>query len=153
MWCGTIGAWLLVAGPLYQGALELSDVVDDFPVDDESEATPGVSAWWWLLPPAAVGMMWIRERRLRRLWESEWSGVERVAFLQFADRAVGWLVVSAGAFLLALEVTWYLAVQSGLSTLTFWLLIVLLTAASVVATAVAISRHQQGAAAAGSQGR
>lgn len=153
MWCGTIGAWLLVAGPLYQGALELSDGVDDFPVDDEPDAASGVSAWWWLVPPAAVGLLWIRERRLRRLWESEWSGAQRVAFLQFADRAVGWLVVSAGAFLLALEVTWYLTVRSGLSTLTFWLLIAVLTTVSFVATAVAISRHQRGAAAAGPQGQ
>jgi hypothetical protein len=31
VWCGFVGAWVLVAGPLYQGAVELSEVKVDVP--------------------------------------------------------------------------------------------------------------------------
>ena len=54
-WVGFLGAWLLVAGPLYQGAIEL--VEEDIDREAIAETTASVprpdppSPWWWLLPP------------------------------------------------------------------------------------------------------
>jgi hypothetical protein len=54
-WCGYVGAWLLVAGPIYQAALELQeqDIERDRiqQVTAQVPAPAPVSAWWWLLPP------------------------------------------------------------------------------------------------------
>ena len=57
-WVVFAGAWLLVAGPLYQGSVELGEL------DIDREGIEGIkasavraarpdppSAWWWLLPP------------------------------------------------------------------------------------------------------
>ena len=145
MWCGTIGAWLLVGGPLYQGALELTDSADDAHFDDAIPQGREVAWWWWMVPPAAVLLLWIEERRFRRLWRSEWSADDKVAFVRFADRVRGWLIVSAGAFLLALEVTWYLTDQLGWPLWSFVLLVVGLALTCFVATAVSIGRHQRDA--------
>mgnify|MGYP000960771270 CR=1 FL=1 len=72
MWCGTIGAWLLVGGPLYQGALELTDSADDAHFDDAIPQGREVAWWWWMVSPAAVLLLWIEERRFRRLWPASW---------------------------------------------------------------------------------
>ncbi len=68
-WAVFAGAWLLVAGPLYQGSVELGEL------DIDREGIEGIkasaiqatrpdppSAWWWLLPP----VMYV----LRRRWNS-----------------------------------------------------------------------------------
>ena len=60
-WGVFLGAWLLVAGPLYQGSTELTEM------DLDREAIAGArasttqtaqyrrpSVWWWLLPPVAT---------------------------------------------------------------------------------------------------
>ncbi len=63
-WAGFLGAWLLVAGPLYQGALELRD--EDIDHEGMEASIAGLprpeppSPWWWLLPPAVYV---IRRRR------------------------------------------------------------------------------------------
>ena len=62
-WAGFVGAWLLVAGPLLQGAIELREEE----IDREGfEALRGkvdypapISRWWWLLPPVA----YVKNRR------------------------------------------------------------------------------------------
>jgi hypothetical protein len=55
-WVGFLGAWLLVAGPLYQGALELrEEEVDREGIEASTARVPRPdppSPWWWLLPPA-----------------------------------------------------------------------------------------------------
>jgi hypothetical protein len=61
---GFLGAWLLVDGPLYQGALELDEEeVDREGIEASAARIPRPdppSAWWWLLPPV---MYLIRRRR------------------------------------------------------------------------------------------
>ena len=64
-WVTFAGAWLLVAGPLYQGSVELDEL------DVDREGIEGIkasavrtaqgrpSAWWWLLPP----VMYVLHRR------------------------------------------------------------------------------------------
>ena len=55
MWLSFIGAWMLVAGPLYQGALEL--LAQDLDREGIEQATSGLvppappNGWWWLFPP------------------------------------------------------------------------------------------------------
>jgi hypothetical protein len=67
-WATFAGAWLLVAGPLYQGSAELAEL--DFDREGIQGTAAAVqaaqtrpSAWWWLLwfclrPPTAP----VRER-------------------------------------------------------------------------------------------
>jgi hypothetical protein len=54
-WAAFAGAWLLVAGPLYQGALELREQDIDREGLEASKARvepPKMpSPWWWLVPP------------------------------------------------------------------------------------------------------
>ena len=57
-WAGFLGAWLLVAGPLLQGALELRDEEMDREgferVKTDMVYPEPISRWWWLLPPVAI---------------------------------------------------------------------------------------------------
>ena len=59
LWCGFLGAWLLVAGPLYQAAQELDE--QEFSREElataatRSEAGDRPSAWWWLIPRSGTG--------------------------------------------------------------------------------------------------
>ena len=54
---GALGAWFLVAGPLFQAAVELRE--QEFDREEMEKATSSVQApksispWWWLLPPVA----------------------------------------------------------------------------------------------------
>jgi hypothetical protein len=52
---GFFGAWLLVAGPLYQAALELNEEnisrEDMAGVQRPATTTTRPSGWWWLIPP------------------------------------------------------------------------------------------------------
>src|SRR5215468_9479331 len=63
-WVGFLGAWLLVAGPLYQGAIELlEEDIDREGIDASIARIPRPdppSPWWWLLPPV---MYLIRRHR------------------------------------------------------------------------------------------
>ena len=57
---GFVGAWLLVAGPLLQGAIELRDEEMDREgfekVKGDVEYPQPISRWWWLLaPPVGSG--------------------------------------------------------------------------------------------------
>lgn len=122
LWSAAIGAWLLVAGPLYQGALELAEVAAGY-ADHLSEAVAPerhpseVSPWWWLLPPVAVVLIWRSARRQRAEYVDSVSPTAREAIMTFSSHAQGWLLVAAGAFLIALKETWHLihALQGGVA--------------------------------------
>ena len=63
-WATFAGAWLLVAGPLYQGSVELNELdVDRAGIEGKAIAAQAAqarpSAWWWLLPP----VMYLLHRR------------------------------------------------------------------------------------------
>ncbi len=54
LWSGFFGAWLLVAGPLYQAALELAgeNISREDMAGVQPTSRPGEpSGWWWLIPP------------------------------------------------------------------------------------------------------
>lgn len=111
-WLGFVGAWLLFAGPVHQAAVELHEEGFDEAEHRSLEARAArvapperVSAWWWLLPPVA----YLLSVRRSRAWRAQLFGSltvdERQRFISFQNKAAGWLVVAAGALLIALKET------------------------------------------------
>jgi hypothetical protein len=114
-WCGFVGGWLLFAGPIYQGALELQDEEVDRDAFDrhhfDSIQPPKISAWWWLLPPVA----WLKHQRRNRDFQQavmhSLTAEQRGQFVSFSNKATGWFIVGAGAALIAVKETWELVEQ------------------------------------------
>ena len=106
------GTWLLFAGPIFQAALELSD--QDLERDrirataEKVIINQHVSPWWWLVPPVKIVLENIQQRKWRREYFSLMLPKDREAFLNYSYTASGWLIVAAGALLLALNETWSL---------------------------------------------
>jgi hypothetical protein len=142
-WAGFLGAWLLVAGPLYQGALELREEdIDREGIEASAARVPRPdppSPWWWLLPPV---MYLIRRRRrtaFRRAAMAELTQAQRDQFASFFNKAAGWFTVAAGAALLAAEQTWQVTEHHHWPVWLFWLLAVAMLGASVLNTALRMS--------------
>lgn len=147
IWAAFAGAWLLVAGPLYQGALELGE--EDIDRDEIQETKTIVarpeppSPWWWLLPPA---MYLIRRRQGREFRDqvmAQLTPSQREQFTRFMNKAAGWFTVAAGATLLAAEQTWRLVERYGWPAWIFWLLMVVMLGGCVLNTAVRMIRNEQ----------
>lgn len=143
-WAGFLGAWLLVAGPLYQGALELREEDVDREGMQASIADlprPGPpSPWWWLLPPV---MYLIRRRRAnayRQAALARLTQAQREQRISFINKATGWFTVALGAALLAAEQTWQVINRQQWPAWVFWLLIVIMLGASVLNTALRMIR-------------
>jgi hypothetical protein len=111
-WCAFLGAWLLVAGPVYQAALELEEEgVEREALHRASAAVPEpehVSPWWWLVPPVAWWKAKRREGEYRRAILLEMKTEDVAAFVGFVDKAAGWLLVATGGLLLAANESWQL---------------------------------------------
>jgi len=146
-WAGFFGAWLLVAGPLYQGAIELREA--DVDRDAIEASTAGVprpeppSAWWWLLPPA---MYLIRHRRrsvFRREAMARLTQTQREQFSSFINKATGWFTVAVGATLLAAEQTWEAVERYHWPVWLFWLLVVVMLGVSVLNTSLRMIREER----------
>jgi hypothetical protein len=143
-WCGFIGAWLLVAGPLYQAAIELMEDAEQ--ADDiqqsmrDAPVVEQVSRLWWLFPPA---YFLLRRRASKRQQAALFRALtpdQRRRFLTFVNKAGGWMTVAAGAFLIALKETWELTEVSHWPAWVFWALAVVLAIASIGNAAVRVSR-------------
>lgn len=128
--CGALGAWLLVAGPLYQAALELREQEIDHEAIDattKSVAKPErLNPWWWLLPPVA----WIKQTRRSREYRqavmealSENQVAQTVSFL---NKANAWGIVALGAFLIAVKETWETVELFHWWVGVFWILVVVI---------------------------
>jgi hypothetical protein len=146
-WAGFFGAWLLVAGPLYQGAIELREA--DVDRDGIEASTAGVpqpeppSPWWWLLPPV---MYLIRQRRrsaFRRAALARLTQAQREQFSSFINKASGWFTVAVGATLLAAEQTWEVIDRYHWPVWLFWLLAIVMLGVSVLNTALRMSRDER----------
>jgi hypothetical protein len=139
-WAGFAGAWLLVAGPLYQGSVELHELdVDRDAIKASAVRTARQdlpSAWWWLLPP----VMYVLRRRWNRAFRqatfAQLSETQREQLTTFRNKATGWFTVATGAALLAAGETWRIVEHHDWPVWLFWLLIAIMVAASVLNTAV-----------------
>ncbi|MGC4960873.1 hypothetical protein ACPXCG_17645 [Gordonia sp. DT218] len=105
--CGYVGAWLLVAGPMYQGALELSEEkIDRGTIREQSLAIPHqerVSPWWWLLPPVAYVLIHRAQEEWRQQVTAALTLEQREQFVSYANKATGWFIVGAGAALIGIK--------------------------------------------------
>ena len=140
-WATFAGAWLLVAGPLYQGSAELAEL--DFDREEIQGAAAAVqtaqtrqSAWWWLLPPA----MYVLHRRwyktLRQAMLPQLTQTQREQVTRFQSKSTGWFTVAAGATLLATGDTWQIIQHYRWPVWAFWLLVTVMLAAAVLTTTV-----------------
>ncbi|PJJ62185.1 hypothetical protein [Compostimonas suwonensis] len=108
--CGAVGGWLLVAGPIYQAAIELRE--QEFDRDQIEQAVsavaspPRLSPWWWLLPPVAYVLQRRRARDHSEALMRALKPEQRMQALSFVNKATGWLIVAFGAFLIAFKETW-----------------------------------------------
>ena len=144
---GCLGAWLLVAGPIYQAAIELREQELD---RDQFEAVssslprePKVSPWWWLLPPVAYLMQRRRSRKERDALMESLTPELREQTVSFMNKATGWLTVALGAFFIAFKETWELRVLFDWPVAIFWILIVFLSLVCVINTALQMLRTSQ----------
>ena len=156
IWATFTGAWLLVAGPLYQGAVELAELdfdregIEGIKASAAEAAKDAPSPWWWLVPPVmyVLHRRWVRAYRAAT-WE-QLTETQRVQLSSFRNKATGWFTVAAGATLLAAGETWQVTEDRGWPAWLFWLLMVVMLAAAVLNTAVRMigSGRPRGSAAA-----
>lgn len=129
-WCGFLGAWLLVAGPIYQAAQELAD--EEFEREDmerlagRAEAPPPASRWWLLLPPVAYVLHRRRREAHRRAMIKATPRAELEKLMHYGETASAWLFVASGAFLIAIKETWELREAHEWSSAIFYVLIVVM---------------------------
>jgi hypothetical protein len=139
-WAAFAGGWLLVAGPLFQGAVELRN--ENFDRDAIAAATEGVerparpSRWWWLLPPVMWIMRRFRETRHERDVMLRLDPEQRVRYLGFMNKATGWFTVAGGALLIAAKETWELTEHLHWPIAIFWVLMVVMAIAAILNMAI-----------------
>jgi hypothetical protein len=146
-WAGFAGAWLLVAGPLFQAAVELRDedldrdqferVKTDLPPQER------ISGWWWLLPPVAYYKSRKRNDRYQKAMMTALPPAAREQFVGFMNKATGWFTVAAGAFLIALKETWELVELYELPVVVYWVAVVVLSIAAVSNTVARMLRADE----------
>ena len=130
LWAGFLGAWFLVAGPVYQAVLELGE--EEFERERLNEVAEGlpppppISSWWWLLPPARL---WLGHRRSEE-WKDaiilELPDEEFEALSSFMSKARGWILVGTGGLLIAAKETYELVEGNEWEVWTFWVLMTLM---------------------------
>ncbi len=145
-WCGFLGGWLLVAGPLSQAIRELEE--EDFERDDlisaakTIEKPQPVSRWWWLFPPAYYLRRRRRSEEFRKAITRAMPQDRLEALVSFKDKADTWGIVATGAFLIAVKETWELCETYGWPHLVFWLLGAAMVAVSAAITSVRTRRRK-----------
>lgn len=136
-----IGAWLLFAGPLLQSIIELYRESDGFDhirehlneITRDENWPPQISFFWWLLPPVKIIRENRRNRKINKLIAAHLNEAELKQFREFSLKARAWILVAAGAWLVAIATTHNLTDTFGLN-FGWWLAIILfLTYLSIVA--------------------
>jgi hypothetical protein len=147
-WVTFFGAWLLVAGPLYQGSVELNELdVDREGIQGKAAAVQAAqvrpSAWWWLLPPVMYVLHHRWYQATRQAMLAELTETQRKQMASFQSKAAGWFTVAGGATLLATGETWRIVQHYGWSGWLFWLLLVVMLTVAVLNTAVLMISNGQ----------
>ncbi len=129
-WCAFLGTWLVVAGAVHQGLLELRS--EDQAIDRIRELRTQLpepehhSRWWWLLPPVAY---WLEKRRHddhRQQIVDAMTPEDQEVQARFIRKAAGWLYVATGGSLIAASETWALVGGHRAATPLFWVLVVVM---------------------------
>jgi hypothetical protein len=133
--CGFIGGWLLVAGPVWQAAIELRDEEVD---QEEIEAVksmiavpPPIAIWWWLLPPVAYVLQMRRRRDYHEKFNAALKPEQLKQTISFFNKANGWVIVAIGGFLIAVKETWELVEDFHWPQWVFWVLVVVMPIVAV----------------------
>lgn len=100
IWLDIVAAWLLVAGSLYQGALELR-AQDHWLLHRQFEmSVHKVSAWWLFVLP----VYWMLKHRAQRenydRFMAKLSHADVVTLVHFFEKATGWFIVTTSALLM-----------------------------------------------------
>jgi hypothetical protein len=147
LWSGFFGAWLLVAGPLYQAALELGEEnvsrEDVARFQPTRSATERPSGWWWLVPPVGY---WKQRRYAQRERQAMMAALPpdvMANLVMFMNKATAWFYVASGAFLIALKETSELVEGHEWPTAVFWVLVVVMAGIATANTPVRMSRAHQ----------
>jgi hypothetical protein len=144
---GALGAWLLVAGPVYQAALELREQdIDRAGIDAATAGIPkpaGFSPWWWLLPPVAYYKSQKRGRAYRQATMDALGPEQLKQSVDFLNKARGWLIIASGAFFIAIKETWEVSEILHWPSWLMWVVVVVLVIVSIGYTAgsIATSEH------------
>jgi uncharacterized protein (DUF2236 family) len=89
---------------------------------------------------AAAAGRWVlqrmHERRVRARVREILTPEETAQFVRFSEKATGWLLVAAGAGLIAVDETWNLRHAYEWPELVFWLLVAFMIVISVFFTAM-----------------
>jgi hypothetical protein len=151
-WCGFAGAWLLFAGPVYQAALELREYDEaQEAIATASRSVPPPnrpSPLWWLIPPVGYILQRRAAGQYRQAVTAALSAEDREVMVEFSNKAMGWLLVAAGALLIAVKETWELREHYEWSVAVFWVLVVVMPVLGASYTALRI-RAAQGMLSAG----
>ncbi|ADG78573.1 Integral membrane protein OS=Tsukamurella paurometabola (strain ATCC 8368 / DSM / CCUG 35730/ CIP 100753 / JCM 10117 / KCTC 9821 / NBRC 16120 / NCIMB 702349/ NCTC 13040) OX=521096 GN=Tpau_1961 PE=4 SV=1 [Tsukamurella paurometabola] len=146
-WGAYLGGWLLVIGPLFQSRVELEAErahLTEVRETIESTAPPSrVSAWWWLIPPVALFL----SRRRQSQYVDTLTTVLTTAQMESLERyfsvARGWMIVAAGAVLIAVKETFELAHHQHWLPGGFWVLAVIGLIATVAFTSAGPARSDR----------
>ncbi|HEY0280115.1 MAG TPA: hypothetical protein VGC32_17770 [Solirubrobacterales bacterium] len=144
-WCGFLGAWLLVAGPLDQAVREISD--QEFRHESLERAKAQVpepepvSRWWLLLPPVWWFLRQRRDGTYRRQVGEAMEVGDRLALLTVKDILNAWLYVAVGAALIGVKETWELHEAYEWPEWVFFALVVGMVVLCIGATAIR-ARHR-----------
>jgi len=141
------GAWLLVAGPIFQSFLELRD--QDIRFDRIREVRknmppqPHVSNWWWLLPPIHfyLSHKYGDDYKAKYLDALDDDDVE--ALIDFRSKSLGWMMVAGGGLLIATKETYELLEHVAHPAWVFWVAIVVMSYVSVSFTIISARRRDQ----------
>jgi hypothetical protein len=143
-WAGFAGSWLLVAGPVYQAAIDFqAEDIERDAIRDAADAAakpPPFSRWWWLIPPVGYALQLRRSRAYRRSVMNILTHGQMEQLVRFGNKATGWILISLGAFLVALTETWTLRDVYDWPLAVYVLVVVVMLLASALYTAVRLRR-------------
>jgi len=146
VWAGFAGAWLLVAGPIFQAAIEFSEQDMEgagfTALAAKYTPPPRYRGWWWLLPPVGYLLHWRWSRRAHREMMQLATPEQRRMFAQLGNKATGWTMVALAGILLALNETWGVKRHYHWPVLAFWLLVLAMTALSAAYTGARMGRDR-----------